>query len=391
MFVCGTADPTAYFGELGEEQPKPRKITFRNRKKWTNAKEQVHYSESMTGLPGGYSVERFIVVLDDYDSYSSSREGNEKPESKIQITGNTALHYAACKKSDAMVRLLLQKGAKPNVINAAARSPLMEAALWGRLRNIELLLEYGADTGTYCIRNGQRLRVVDFAMPLEENIAERESLAGGSTERIRLRGIATELQMFVETVAVLYRGGRFPGVAAMSGWVHGEKFNIQVSGKDWTQEVHDLCKKIGFSLRPHDRDQGSRGRYYACHAEKQPVPYFISKHLRENVEDVIASENLRLDDADDHAERGQNGWHHRERLPALEHIEPPVTLLDYATPGVRPHQIPRSAPERMVFDAQKRACETPVARLFMAEQRCRLIQQASWSLAFLSGSLFLHG
>ncbi|KAE9566074.1 hypothetical protein CGMCC3_g17750 [Colletotrichum fructicola] len=209
MFVCGTADPTAYFGELGEEQPKPMEITFENRKKWTDAKEQVHYSESMTGLPGGYSVERIIVVvsdlvegrveavrgylessldadiflhgveahrvpqLDDYDSDSSSREGNEEPGNKIHVTGNTALHCAACEKSDDMVRLLLQKGAKPNVVNAAGRSPLMEAALWGRLRNVELLLEYGADTETYCIRNGQLLRAVDFAMPLEENIAER--------------------------------------------------------------------------------------------------------------------------------------------------------------------------------------------------------------------------
>ncbi|KAE9565893.1 hypothetical protein CGMCC3_g17932 [Colletotrichum fructicola] len=254
-----------------------------------------------------------------------------------------------------MVRLLLQRGAKPNVLNAAGRSPLMEAALWGRLRNVELLLEYGADTETHCIRNGQRLRAVDFAMPLEENFAERKSLAGrvyreNTPERDRdraavvrlLRGRAEspppdrELAGFAfhqspdnerslvmiatfdipnkwKTVAVLYRGGRFPGVAAMSGWGHGEKLDIQVSGKDWTQEVYDLCERIGFSLRPHDRDQGSRGKYHACHAEKQLVAYFISKHLlRENVEDVIALENLRLDDADDHAERGQNGRHHRE-------------------------------------------------------------------------------
>ncbi|KAH0430381.1 Ankyrin repeat-containing protein [Colletotrichum camelliae] len=345
MFVCGTADPTAYFGELGEEQPKPRKITFRNRKKWTDAKEQVHYSGSMTGLPGGYSVERIIVVvsdlvegrveavrrylesspdahiflhgveahrvsqLDDYDSDSSSREGKKEPGNKIHVTGNTALHCAACEKSDDMISV-------------------MEAALWGRLRNVELLLEDGADTETYCIRNGQRLRAVDFAMPLEENIAERESLAGGvyrenTPERDRdraavvrlLRGRAEspppdrELAGFAfhhspdnerslvmiatfdipnkwKTVAVLYRGGRFPGVAAMSGWGHGEKLDIQVSGKDWTQEVYDLCERIGFSLRPHDRDQGSRGRYHACHAEKQLVAYFISKHLLcENVED----------------------------------------------------------------------------------------------------------
>ncbi|KAJ5007485.1 hypothetical protein K4K57_010725 [Colletotrichum sp. SAR 10_99] len=415
MFVCGTADPTAYFGELGEEQPKPMKITFKNQKKWTDAKDQVHYSESMIGLPGGPSVERIVVVvgdlvegrvdevcgylesspdadvflhgveahrvpqLDDYDSDSISREDNEKPENRIHVTGNTALHCAACEKSDDMVRLLLQKGAKPNVLNAAGRSPLMEAALRGRLRNVELLLEYGADTETHCIRNGQRLRAVDFAMPLEENIAERKSLAGrvyreNTPERDRdraaavrlLRGRAespppdrelagfafhqspdneTSLVMIAtfdipnkwKTVAVLYRGGRFPGVAAMSGWGHGEKLDIQVSGKDWTQEVYDLCERIGFSLRPHDRDQGSRGKYHACHAEKQLVAYFISKHLlRENVEDVIALENLRLDDADDHAERGQNGRHHRKRLPALEHIEPPVTLREAVIMTSRP-------------------------------------------------------
>ncbi|KAH9234143.1 hypothetical protein K456DRAFT_1761526 [Colletotrichum gloeosporioides 23] len=65
------------------------------------------------------------------------------------------------------------------------------------------------------------------------------------------------------------------------------------------------AKKIGFSLRPHKREQGDRGRYYACHAEKQLVAYFTSKHLfRENVEDVIGLGKLGVDElADDIARR----------------------------------------------------------------------------------------
>ena len=64
----------------------------------------------------------------------------------------------------------------------------------------------------------------------------------------------------------------------MSGWSHGKTTPL-VSGKDWTSEVIRIADIIGHALIPNSKDNGIPGRFHACHAEKQLIAYFISKHV----------------------------------------------------------------------------------------------------------------
>ena len=42
----------------------------------------------------------------------------------------------------------------------------------------------------------------------------------------------------------------------------------------------ELCQLIGYALPEHGRDESSRpGTYYASHAEKKLVAYYISQHI----------------------------------------------------------------------------------------------------------------
>ena len=99
-----------------------------------------------------------------------------------------------------------------------------------------------------------------------------------------------------KTIGVLYRGHQLYSVAAMSGWAYREDpgVNIQIAGRSWTAEVRRLCEIIGYDLVPDNYDQGKPGRYYACHAEKQLITFFVSKHLflPHKIEDSMADLNL---------------------------------------------------------------------------------------------------
>ena len=56
--------------------------------------------------------------------------------------GDTTLNYAAADISPSMVALLLDNGAKVNGRNRRGRTLLMEAALWGRAENAQVLLSH---------------------------------------------------------------------------------------------------------------------------------------------------------------------------------------------------------------------------------------------------------
>lgn len=68
-------------------------------------------------------------------------------------------------------------------------------------------------------------------------------------------------------------------MAAMSGWTHAEYGNTRVAGDGWTKEVFKICKDTGFNLPGHHHDQGIPGQFYASHAEKQLVAYFVKHHV----------------------------------------------------------------------------------------------------------------
>lgn len=224
---------------------------------------------------------------DAHQGSSSSSAG----DGGVWTSGKTALHLAACEASSEIVQLLLERGADPNARDLDGRFPLAEAALWGRLESVKILLKYGADKNLECVRAGRRLRAVDFARPLLANQKERYNRAGGRHAVYReiayerdqdrkaivcllqdemdadpnqrsLHGFAftsdenllTLIAKFdvpnkLKTIGVLYRGSRLPSVAAMSGWGHHEldDSNVQISRRE------DLDKRSAPSVRARRR------------------------------------------------------------------------------------------------------------------------------------------
>ena len=242
----------------------------------------------------------------------------------VNTEGKTALQFAACEKYPAIVKLLLERGADPNHQDKEGRTPLMEAALWGRYENVQHLLENGANKD---LIDNDSLKAIDLATPSDRNEEERYRRSGGkhqvykevtfianqsrrmivfileddvvdqsppavndvienqllfqkSPDRITLHAPVAEYEIPkpYKTIACLDRGGRYPSIAAMSGWSHGKTTTL-VSGKDWTSEVIRIADIIGHALMPDHKDNGTPGQFHACHAEKQLIAYFISKHV----------------------------------------------------------------------------------------------------------------
>ncbi|KAF5698008.1 ankyrin repeat-containing protein [Fusarium mundagurra] len=270
------------------------------------------------------------VFLNGVESWEHDEWEDEEAQSR-PTSGKTVLQLAACESHPEVVRLLLEEGAGPNSADLDGRTPLMEAALWGRLENVELLLEHGANPDLRCIHNETLRRAVDFAKPTRENYETRSSnrlyrenvhqmdihrreivrilegqaarpaqpamqLDGFSFSRRsndpRSLSLTTHYSLPTEwkTVARLIRGGSFPEISAMSGWGHDEDESTHVAGCEWTTWVLGLCEIIDFTPERHDYDNGTPGRYYACHAEKQLITYFVHKHCFLDLELAIPPE-----------------------------------------------------------------------------------------------------
>jgi hypothetical protein len=375
LFVTGGADPAPYFRRL-EDDSRAEEVDLSGRPRWTDATETVSVmgdeterwidwvvAEMVMGNVSAvreyldHSIEPDILIhgveasaICDFGPRDAERDETDGAEEEgsassladdreeVWTSGKTALHFAACEAYPEIVELLLERGADPNARDLNGRFPLAEAALWGRLENVRILLKYGADKQLECMRDGQRLRAVDFARPLPANQKERYIRTGGQRPRYRentyeregdRRAIVCLLQDDMEwqrdhhsslrgftftstpsnkclltlmayfdvpnegkTVGVLYRGSQLPLVAAMSGWGHYgmDDADVYIASKSWCEEVRRLCQVVGHRLPPHRRDQGLPGRYYACHAEKQLVAYLVHKHLffpHEVVQDLL--------------------------------------------------------------------------------------------------------
>ncbi|KAI1772320.1 DYW family of nucleic acid deaminases-domain-containing protein [Hypoxylon cercidicola] len=213
--------------------------------------------------------------------------------------------------------LLLRKGAEPNVMNLRGRTPLAEAALWGRLKNTKLLLEYGANEQLECTqtdtsqRDQDRTEIVDLLYGISQpDINHYYSVPSfsfmESTPDQTLLTFAAEFQLSSEwkTIGVLYSGGPSGIVTATSGWAKqaNHEPNTQIDGRKWTDEAIRLCEDTGYELEPHvydDRDKP--GSYYACHAEKQLAAFFIQEHRLSPCEadSTLGLEKLNLSELSD--------------------------------------------------------------------------------------------
>lgn len=223
-----------------------------------------------------------------------------------------------------MVKLLLERGANPNFQNEDRRTPMMEAALWGRYENVRHLLDKGADKK---FRDSDGFKAIDLAKPSDRNEKERYQRSGGKhqiykevayeanqarrmivlllkdneDEKLPISNQGFERHFFQKspqgtiglfapiaeysvphqwkTIARLEREGGYPSVVAMSGWAHGDTTST-VSGRDWTSEVRAVAETVGHALKLNQRcDQGVSGQFAACHAEKQLIAYFVSRHV----------------------------------------------------------------------------------------------------------------
>lgn len=280
-----------------------------------------------------FTLKRIEHVLSDMIHFGDQDYVREyldsSPESGIFLhgvdnDGESALSYAACERSPAIVKLLLDRGANANFQNKDGRTPLMQAALWGRYESVRHLLRYGADKN---LQDRDGFKAIQLAGLSDRNEEERYWRSGrknqiyrevtqtanqarrmiahllkddddqtvlGSNDNFEhhvfrklSRGTITLFAPIAEypisneykTIARLERGHKYPSVAAMSGWGHRDTTAI-ISGRDWTSEAIQMAGILGHDLKTVGiKDQGIPGQFHACHAEKQLIAYFISKHV----------------------------------------------------------------------------------------------------------------
>lgn len=99
---------------------------------------------------------------------------------EINRPGWTPLHYAAYSGNNDIVRLLLEKFAYIDAESPNKTTPLMMAAMAGKIHTVKLLLDEGADL---TLRNELGMNAVDFAVKYEH-----PDIAEGLTWRLRKMG-----------------------------------------------------------------------------------------------------------------------------------------------------------------------------------------------------------
>lgn len=203
--------------------------------------------------------------------------------------GKTALSLAAPEKISKMVSLLLERGADVNTRDDEGRSPLMEAALWGRAENVEVLLRYNPEKAS---KDRSGYTALDFAAPHVRDSKERsrrtaersreDTYEADKQRRVIVRMLEDQpakssisfappnhqdddisccsfkksaqtssikfcapnanipVTWHSKTVGRLDRGHPFQHTYAMSGWTHkGEDLDV-IRGERWTEEELEI-------------------------------------------------------------------------------------------------------------------------------------------------------
>ncbi|PWI64739.1 hypothetical protein PCL_08604 [Purpureocillium lilacinum] len=242
--------------------------------------------------------------------------------------GDNCIALAATEGHDEMIQFLQSKGGDLNNVNSRGRTPLMMAALWGRLKVVDYLLDHGADPyakdrngqsayfysrpsrrmrrlrdkfGHYHESNGassNRKFITVMLQAYEPATAANGAVISGSSNEVKVSRFinnTTDLGIQIgfyeqlvaydvpdksKTVARLDRGPLFSVVSAASGWRTDFAIEHVLDNLLWRDRVLELCQLIGYALPEHDLDQrGWPGSYFASHAEKKLVAFYISQHV----------------------------------------------------------------------------------------------------------------
>ncbi|HEY8609527.1 MAG TPA: ankyrin repeat domain-containing protein [Noviherbaspirillum sp.] len=99
---------------------------------------------------------------------------------EVNRPGWTPLHYAAYSGNNDIVRLLLDKSAYIDAESPNKTTPMMMAAMAGKIYTVKLLLDEGADA---TLRNALGMNAIDFAVK-----HDHPDIAEGLTHRLRKAG-----------------------------------------------------------------------------------------------------------------------------------------------------------------------------------------------------------
>jgi hypothetical protein len=302
-------------GDLGTlEAPSPNKI-------WEELMRDACYRQSLFNSH---------CILDDLCGVASLLETYKDDPfvSWRDEYGVNCIALAAVEGHDRLIQFLHNKGGDLNNADSRGQTPLMKAALWGRLKAVNFLLGHGANPrakdrkgrGAYFYSTPSRTtarmrekfnhyqersdaernrRVIAVKLQAFEPVIVAEKIAHpGSLNEPRRGHFATETADWgtqigfyeqstaydvpdrYKTVARLNRGMLFPIVSAASGW--GTDFAVEhiLDNRLWRDRVLELCQLIGYVLPEDYRDEPRRpGSFNASHAEKKLVAYYIDQHV----------------------------------------------------------------------------------------------------------------
>ena len=139
--------------------------------------------------------------------------------------GNTALHWAVAQGFDDLVHLLIEAGARVNVVNEEDQSPLMRACRLGRVKAVDLLLEAHA-VASATDRNG--------------STALMKAAHGGQVviiEKLIERGAQPSL-MDAHKMTAIHHAARQGQADAIRVLVRVGSAVDARDGKDWTPLMH---------------------------------------------------------------------------------------------------------------------------------------------------------
>ncbi|KAI9162740.1 Cytochrome P450 monooxygenase CLM2 [Paramyrothecium foliicola] len=277
-----------------KEQPSPDQV-LRELMQDPHYRQSVFNSYCITNdLPGvGPLLETYK-----HDPFVSRRDNH----------GVNFVVLAAVEGHDEIIRFLHVNHDDLNNVDSRGRTPLMEAALWGRLKVGEFLLQHSADL--YAKDHQGRTAYV-YSRPSKHTARMRDKFDRYQESREaenNRRVIAIRLQEFEDvteteeasvpieikcgrfiiedtdhTIISFYkqnRGTMFSIVSAASGWRTDFSVEHVLKNRLWRDHVLELCQLIRHTLPQYRWDEaGLSGSYSASHAEKKLIAYYVNEHV----------------------------------------------------------------------------------------------------------------